>query len=49
MPNHIINIIRLTGDREKINELLESVIEDDLTKEYIYQYLSNSSFEKDMH
>lgn len=25
MPNHIINIIRLTGDREKINELLESV------------------------
>ena len=25
MPNHIINTIRLTGDREKINELLESV------------------------
>ena len=25
MPNHIINIIRLTGDREKISELLESV------------------------
>ena len=25
MPNHIINTIRLTGDREKISELLESV------------------------
>ena len=25
MPNHIINTIRLTGEREKINELLESV------------------------
>ena len=25
MPNRIINTIRLTGDREKINELLESV------------------------
>ena len=25
MPNHIINIIRLTGDRQKISELLESV------------------------
>lgn len=25
MPNHIINTIRLTGDRQKISELLESV------------------------
>ena len=25
MPNHIINTIRLTEDREKISELLESV------------------------
>lgn len=25
MPNYIINTIRLTGDREKISELLESV------------------------
>ena len=25
MPNHIINTIRLTGDREKISELLESI------------------------
>lgn len=25
MPNHIINTIRLTGDQEKISELLESV------------------------
>lgn len=25
MPNHIINTIRLKGDREKISELLESV------------------------
>ena len=41
MPNHIINTIRLTGDREKISELLESVKDNkfgigslDLTKSF---------------
>ena len=29
MPNHIINTIRLTGDRQKISELLESVKDTD--------------------
>lgn len=34
MPNHIINTIRLTGDRQKISELLESVKDRCLLADY---------------
>ena len=49
LTGNVGRISIVDGDEYLLNQRVAKLgIEDDLTKEYIYQYLSNSSFEKDM-
>ena len=49
LTGNVGRISLVNGDNYLLNQRVAKLnIEDDLMKEYVYQYLSNSSFEKDM-